>query len=103
MKTSVIRIVKMTFNPERIDEFLKLFDEKSGRIRSFKGCQSLDLIRDTSSENVMTTISVWASEEALAVYRRSDVFNETWTVARSMFADRPEASSYVRIRSVKPS
>jgi len=102
MKTSVIRIVKMTFDPERIAEFLKLFDERSGRIRSFRGCERLDLVQDTSSENIMTTISVWASEEALAYYRRSDIFNETWAITRSMFADRPEAASYVRVREVEP-
>ena len=102
MKTPVIRIVKMTFDPERITEFLTLFDDRSSHIRSFKGCERLDLVRDTRSENVMTTISVWASAEALAVYRRSDLFNETWAITRSMFADRPEAASYVRIRSVEP-
>ena len=102
MKTSVIRIVKMTFHPDHVTEFLKLFDERSSRIRSFEGCERLDLVRDTSAQNVMTTISVWESEEALASYRASDIFNETWAITKGMFADRPEAASYVRIRVVEP-
>ena len=102
MKNSVIRIVKMTFHPERVADFLDMFDERSSRIRAFRGCESLDLISDTQFANVMTTISVWTSEEALAAYRTSDVFNDTWEVTKEMFADRPEAASYTPVRRVEP-
>ena len=99
MSESVIRIVRMTFHPDRVPEFLQMFDERSHRIRSFEGCERLDLVRDIYFPNVMTTISVWASEEALSIYRKSNVFNETWAMTKKMFSDRPEAASYIRIRS----
>ena len=102
MSRSVIRIVKMTFHPERIADFLELFDGRSSYIRSFDGCEGLDLVRDTRFSNIMTTISIWSSEDALAAYRESDVFSETWAITKEMFADRPEAASYVQIRHVEP-
>jgi quinol monooxygenase YgiN len=100
MKPAVIRLVKMTFHPERIDDFERMFDERSSQIRNFEGCRQLDLVRDTRHPNVMMTISVWASDDALARYRESDLFLETWTITKKMFADRPEAASYERIRTV---
>ena len=100
MKQSVIRIVRMTFDPERIGEFERLFDERSSSIRKFEGCKQLDLLRDTRYPNVMTTISIWDSEASLTRYRQSNLFIETWAITKKMFADRPEASSYEQIRTV---
>jgi len=57
--------------------------------------------QDTRFENVLTTISVWASEDALAAYRDSDLFSETWSITKDLFADHPEAASYAPLRTVE--
>jgi quinol monooxygenase YgiN len=97
---SIVRLVKMTLHPERVDDFLRLFDERSSHIRSFPGCRRLELMSDVRHPNVLTTYSVWDSEAALATYRGSNLFKETWSLTREMFADRPSATSYSRIRRV---
>lgn len=97
---SIVRIVKMTLHPDRVDDFLRLFDQRSSKIRSFPGCRKLELMSDVRHPNVLTTFSVWDSEDALAVYRDSDLFKETWSLTKAMFADRPSATSYSRVRRV---
>lgn len=92
----------MTFHPERLPDFERLFDERSSSIRAYPGCRHLDLLRDTRFPNVMATISIWDSEEALASYRESDLFRETWSRTRAMFADHPSAATYVETREVRP-
>ena len=101
MKKPVIRIVRMTFHPERVSEFLLLFDERSAKIRSFEGCEGLDLVQDTRFDNVLTTISVWASEDALSAYRDSDLFGDTWRITKGLFADRPEAATHTLLTTVE--
>lgn len=102
MGSRVIRIVTMTFVPDQVADFLTLFDERSESIRAFPGCEALDLVRDTSSPNVMSTISIWSSEEALEEYRRSEIFRSTWEETKTMFADRPRAVTCEPLRSVRP-
>jgi quinol monooxygenase YgiN len=102
MSSRVVRIVTMTFTPDKVADFLTLFDERSESIRTFPGCEALDLVRDTSSPNVMSTISIWSSEEALDEYRRSKIFLTTWEQTKTMFADRPRAATYEPLRSVRP-
>lgn len=94
----LIRIVRMTFRPNAVDEFLALFDASSPRIRQFDGCRHLELWQDASQANVCTTYSLWTGEEALERYRRSDLFRSTWEAAKALFAAPPEASSHTRIR-----
>ena len=89
----LIRIVRMTFKPEEVDNFLQLFEESKDRIRHFEGCHHLELLKDYSTENILTTYSHWESEEALNHYRYSDLFKEVWANTKSKFADKPIAFS----------
>ena len=74
----LIRIVRMTFIPEQVDSFLELFDATKEKIRSFEGCQHLELLQDYNQSNVFITYSHWESEEHLNHYRFSPLFGEVW-------------------------
>ncbi|NNK39746.1 MAG: antibiotic biosynthesis monooxygenase, partial [Winogradskyella sp.] len=42
----LVRIVKMSFDPSRITDFLSNFEANKKKIRHFEGCQFLELYRD---------------------------------------------------------
>jgi quinol monooxygenase YgiN len=88
----------MTFQADRVDAFLSLFDDISDEIRAFDGCRHLELWRDADEGNVLMTYSHWRDSEALDAYRKSELFLKTWTEARAFFAARPEAKSFELIR-----
>ena len=92
----IIRIVKMTFLERHINDFTALFEERKQTIRSFKGCTHLELWQDTKCENIFFTYSCWESEAELNHYRFSDFFKDTWSKAKELFADKPEAWSVER-------
>lgn len=87
------RIVKMTFQPEKVDQFLQIFEESSPEIRAFNGCRHLELWRCTDPRHVLFTYSYWEDEKALEAYRRSLLFRDTWQRTKQLFDDRPEAWS----------
>lgn len=93
----IIRIVKMTFEPDLVHKFLRTFEKNKRRIRSFDGCRKLELLCDVHQPNVLFTYSYWKSEEHLNVYRQSDLFKQVWSETKSMFADTPEAWSVERL------
>ena len=87
------RIVKLTFQPEKIDEFLTIFAESKNKIRQMTGCNHLELWRGTQEPNVLFTYSFWDSEADLNAYRHSDLFRATWAKTKVLFADKPQAWS----------
>lgn len=88
---SIIRIVKMTFREEGTAAFVNLFEERKNTIRSFKGCEHVELWRYEKNPNVFFTYSIWENEEYLDHYRFSDFFKDTWSITRALFADKAEA------------
>ncbi len=94
----LIRIVRMTFREEEIDNFLHLFSRNKTKIRSFPGCEHLELHRDLDHPNVMATYSHWTGPEALENYRQSALFKGVWKETKALFADRPAAFSHVVVR-----
>lgn len=97
----LVRIVRMTFHPDAVDDFIAHFDEVSPHIRAFAGCRHLELWRDDRYPNVCTTYSQWDSTDALNAYRKSDLFADAWRTAKSLFAARPVAQSYTPTRHVQ--
>jgi len=89
------RIVRLTLDPNRLEEFLELFWDSYALILERDGCESLRLLQNTRFPNQVTTHSVWQSEDALRAYRQSELFTKTWALAKEMFAARAEATSYV--------
>jgi quinol monooxygenase YgiN len=89
----LIRIVRMTFRPEAVPDFLAIFRSNKDKIRAFAGCQHLELLHDLDQPAVFITHSHWASAEALENYRQSALFQQTWAATKLLFADRPLAFS----------
>jgi len=87
------RIVKLTFNEDKIETFLENFEKNKKAIRNFSGCHHLELWRDTKNPNVFFTYSYWTSEEALNAYRHSDLFRNVWSKTKILFSDKPQAWS----------
>jgi quinol monooxygenase YgiN len=87
------RIVKLTFQEDKIDDFLKIFEGSKSRIRNFEGCHYVELLRAQSPKNVFFTFSIWENEAALEEYRGSELFRTTWSQTKILFSDKPVAWS----------
>ena len=89
----LIRIVRMTFQPEAVEAFLQVFDESKEKIRNFPGCQHLELHKDYTADHIFSTYSIWENEEALNAYRHSDLFKSVWAQTKPKFSEKPVAFS----------
>lgn len=96
-----VRIVKMGFQEEKIPEFLSNFEENKAKIRSFQGCQFLELYRDKHNTNRFFTYSYWENEEALENYRNSELFKAVWAKTKVLFNEKPEAWSVDKLVSLE--
>lgn len=91
----ITRLVKMTFVPEKSQDFRMFFDQIKHKIAGFDGCQQLQLLNDKHLPNVFFTYSIWKDENALENYRNSDLFAETWKKTKSMFEEKAQAWSTI--------
>ena len=96
----IIRIVKMTFQPEKVDDFQSVFNRSKERIRSFEGVEKLELYRDKNQGNIFFTYSVWKDLHHLELYRRSELFKNVWTETRKIFLEKAEAWSVDKLISL---
>ncbi len=97
----IVRIVKMTFYPEMVSDFLKVFTHSKNAIRNFEGCLHLELLQDAHHKNIFFTHSHWDSEEHLDNYRNSDLFVATWSKTKILFVEKPEAWSLMPFSSTE--
>ncbi len=95
------RIVIMTFLPEKVEEFMGIFDSSSSSIRQFSGCHGLRLLQTKEKPFQFTTYSIWESDLALENYRNSELFTSTWAKTKVLFMDKPIAFSSLLSREVK--
>ncbi len=89
----LIRIVRMTFHPDKVDAFRQNFDENKSYIRASVGCQHLELWQDLQNPAIFCTYSIWENEEALNNYRKSALFERVWSATKAWFSDKPQAFS----------
>lgn len=89
----LIRVVTMTFEESKVDEFLQLFEGHKNKIRNFPGCDYLELWRDINQKNVIYTYSHWINKEALENYRCSPLFEEVWPKTKRLFKEKAQAFS----------
>ncbi len=87
------RIVRMEFRKKKASQFLEIFRENCEAIRAFEGCAYLELLQDSEDPNTYFTLSVWQSEAALAGYRKSELFAETWKRTKKLFRKKASAWS----------
>lgn len=89
----LVRIVKLSFKPSKIETFLANFEANKTKIRHFEGCLFLELYRDQNNTNIFFTYSYWTSEANLNTYRHSDLFKGIWASTKPLFNAKPEAWS----------
>lgn len=89
----IIRIVKMTFLPNKTQEFLRLFHASKEYIRAMPGCTHLELLHDIHSPEIFFTYSHWQSENDLNKYRDSELFKKVWGETKLLHAKKAEAWS----------
>ncbi len=89
----MIRLVKMTFEPDKTAEFEALFEQVKNQIRNFPGCLRVDLLNDLDRSNVYFTYSIWEDDMSLQNYRNSDLFEDTWAKTKALFKAPAEAWS----------
>ncbi len=92
----LIRIVRMEFDPQKVDDFLALFETVKNKIASFPGCTHLQLCKDAQLDHVYYTFSQWQSEDNLEEYRHSDLFIDTWAKTKVLFGGKPNAYSLLK-------
>lgn len=97
----LIRIVRMTFAPERVAEFLQIFRDSEHQIRHMPGCRFLELWQDADVPTVFCTHSHWDSADALNAYRRSELFGQVWPATKALFAAPPVAFSVHRVEATQ--
>ena len=93
----ITRIVKLTFYPENVDAFRKIFNESQHLIRGFTGCMHVELLNDKKNTHIFFTRSIWNTEHDLEHYRNSDMFKTTWAETKRLFSEKAEAWTLVNV------
>ena len=93
----IIRIVKLTFDPAKVNDFIKVFNDTHETIKKFEGCTHLELLNDVTNPNIYFTYSYWEDEKFLNAYRNSDFFKDVWQRTKVLFNDKPQAWSVKRV------
>ncbi|HLW62173.1 MAG TPA: antibiotic biosynthesis monooxygenase family protein [Flavobacterium sp.] len=88
-----VRIVKMSFQEEKIPVFLEHFHSVKEHIRNYPGNNFLELYQDKNNPCIFFTYSIWKEESDLENYRHSELFKEVWTFTKALFNDKPQAWS----------
>lgn len=83
----------MYFSESSGKEFFQIFEQSVEKIKEFKGCHQVILLKDVNDENVMMTYSIWEKDEDLQNYRTSDFFKNTWNKTKLLFVQKAEAWS----------
>ncbi len=91
--SELTRVVKMTFHPEKVNEFLSLILETKEKIRASQGCCFFELYSDKAKPGLFFTYTKWRSEEDLEMYRKSDLFAGTWAKTKVLFSEKAQAWS----------
>jgi len=89
----IIRIVKLTFQEDKIDDFILLFEKYKQAIQTSEGCIKVEGSQNILSPNIFFTYSYWNSEDDLNNYRNSPLFKEVWPQVKVWFAENPETWS----------
>lgn len=89
----MLRIVKMIFREQEINTFQLHFEKVGDQILQMDGCNGLSLLQDRRDKRIFFTYSKWDGPEALEAYRQSELFKQTWSKVKPLFAEKAEAWS----------
>ena len=92
----ITRIVKLTIEPKKSNDFIIFFEQNKQTIKTVNGCHDVSLLQDVKFPNIFFTYSYWENEESLNKYRESDLFKIIWSFASSCFCDRPQAWTLIK-------
>jgi len=95
-----VRIVKMSFQEDKISNFLDNFEVIKEKIRNAPGNRLLELYQDKTDKCIFFTYSYWESEQDLENYRNSELFFEIWADTKKLFNNKPEAWSVEKLVSL---
>jgi len=87
------RIVKMSFKPQNVDDFIEIFDHAHPLIEGMPGCKKVELYAEDGKPNILFTLSIWDNTDSLEYYRNSELFKTTWEKTKALFDDKPAAWS----------
>lgn len=85
------RLVKLTFQQDKIVNFKEIFEDSKHKIRAMSGCQYVELLQDIMHPHIFFTLSLWDTEGSLEDYRQSELFKTTWAKTKILFSDKPAA------------
>lgn len=97
IRMKLTRIVRMTFQEDKVDAFLEIFESSKDKIAGMPGCNSVELFQDYNQGHIFSTYSIWDSEEDLNNYRKSELFGGVWKATKALFSDKPVAFSLKKI------
>lgn len=85
------RIVKMSFELDKIERFRSIYELNWHKIKGFDGCIHVELLQDNATPSIFFTYSYWKSEKHLNNYRDSILFKTVWASTKVLFNQKPEA------------
>ena len=97
----IVRIVKMRFQPDKIQTFLTHFELVKQNIRNAPGNRFLELYQDKNDMTIFFTYSYWETEHDLENYRNSMLFKDVWSFTKVLFNAKPEAWSVEKLVSLQ--
>jgi quinol monooxygenase YgiN len=89
----LVRIVKLQFKEEKINDFLLHFETVKWEVTNFPGCRGMKLLQDLNTPCIIMTYSVWDDEKTLENYKNSALFKSIWPNIKVWFDAKPEAWS----------
>jgi quinol monooxygenase YgiN len=89
----ITRIVKLEFQEDKVNDFLRFFDTIKNIVNEFPGCYGMKLYQDIDRPNIIMTYSHWDNQESLNKYRNSEQFGMIWPTIKPWFNAKPEAWS----------
>jgi len=92
----IVRIVKLSIHPEKLDQFYEYYNSVKAAIRSSPGCSHTELLSNISGDGILFTYSTWDKPEDLENYRKSELFLSTWALVKPLFRAKAEAWSLIK-------
>lgn len=90
----LIRLVKIEFHPDKVNDFLDFFETIKDRLRHQPGCIEVRLMKDLNHPNIFFSYSTWKDGSFLQQYIMSDFFkNQVWVHLKILFNAKPMAWS----------